>query len=136
MPGLFHLLPFQIPQAKAQEAQSKSELEEMSVTELKDLLDSSADDYVLIDVRNPNEYQIAQIEGATLIPLPDIENGDGVSKVKDLLNGKSRLIAHCKMGGRSAKALQILKQSGIEGINVTGGIAAWSKEVDSSVPLY
>ena len=125
-----------IPQAQAQEAQSKSELEEMSVTALKELLDSSADDYVLIDVRNPNEYQIAQIEGATLIPLPDIENGDGVSKVKDLLNGKSRLIAHCKMGGRSAKALQILKQSGIDGINVTGGIAAWSKEVDSSVPLY
>ena len=125
-----------IPQAQAQEAQSKSELEEMSVTALKELLDSSADDYVLIDVRNPNEYQIAQIEGATLIPLPEIEDGDGVSKVKDLLNGKSRLIAHCKMGGRSAKALQILKQSGIDGINVTGGIAAWSKEVDSSVPLY
>ncbi len=125
-----------IPQAQAEAAQSESELQEMNVSELKALLDSDADDYLLIDVRNPNEYQIAQIEGATLIPLPDIEDGDGVSKVKDLLNGKSRLIAHCKMGGRSAKALQILKKSGLEGINVKGGIAAWSKEVDSSVPLY
>lgn len=125
-----------IPQAKAEEAKSATELQEMTVTELKTLLDSSADDYVLIDVRNPNEYQIAKIPNAVLIPLPDIENGDGVAKVKDLLQGKSRLIAHCKLGGRSAKALQILKEAGIEGINVKGGIAAWSKEVDSSVPEY
>lgn len=125
-----------IPQAKAEAEKTESELLEMTVSELKALLDSDADDYVLIDVRNPNEYQIAQIEGATLIPLPEIEDGDGVAKVKELLNGKKRLIAHCKLGGRSAKALQILKESGIEGINVKGGIAAWSKEVDSSVPLY
>jgi adenylyltransferase/sulfurtransferase len=125
-----------IPQAQAQAAKSESELQEMTVTELKTLLDSDADDYILIDVRNPNEYQIAKIPKAVLIPLPDIEDGDGVAKVKELLQGKSRLIAHCKLGGRSAKALQILKQSGIEGINVKGGIAAWSKEVDSSVPEY
>lgn len=125
-----------IPQAQAQEAAEKQQLPEMTVTELKALLDSDADDYVLIDVRNPNEYQIAQIPKAVLIPLPDIEDGDGVVKVKELINGKQRLIAHCKLGGRSAKALQILKQSGIEGINVVGGIAAWSQEVDSSVPLY
>ena len=125
-----------IPQAQAEAEKSESELQEMSVTELKALLDSNADDYVLIDVRNPNEYQIAQIDGATLIPLPEIEDGDGIAKVKELVNGKRRLIAHCKMGGRSAKALQILKQSGIEGINVKGGITAWSKEVDTSVPLY
>ncbi|WP_017295507.1 molybdopterin-synthase adenylyltransferase MoeB [Geminocystis herdmanii] len=125
-----------IPQAKAEEAKDANELQEMTVTELKTLLDSSADDYVLIDVRNPNEYQIAQIPQAVLIPLPDIEDGDGVAKVKELVTGKARLIAHCKLGGRSAKALQILKQAGIEGINVKGGISAWSKEVDSSVPEY
>lgn len=125
-----------IPQAQAEEAKSATDLEEMTVTELKALLDSSADDYVLIDVRNPNEYQIAKIPEAVLIPLPDIEDGDGVAKVKELVAGKTRLIAHCKLGGRSAKALQILKQAGIEGINIKGGIAAWSKEVDSSVPEY
>jgi len=55
--------------------------------------------------------------------------------VKQLTNGH-RLIAHCKMGGRSAKALQILKDAGIEGTNLKGGIRAWSQEVDSSVPEY
>lgn len=124
-----------IPQAKAQEAQQQMETPEMTVKELKALLDSSADDYVLIDVRNPNEYEIAKIPGAVLIPLPDIENGSGVEKVKELVNGH-RLIAHCKMGGRSAKALGILKQAGIEGTNVKGGIAAWSREVDPNVPEY
>ena len=111
-------------------------MQEMTVQELKQLLDSNAEDYVLLDVRNPHEYEIAKIPGAVLIPLPDIENGDGVAKVKELLNGH-KPVAHCKMGGRSAKALGILKeQAGIEGINVTGGITAWSREVDPSVPEY
>ena len=122
-----------IPQAKA--AESNMNLPEMSVTELKQLIDSGAEDYVLLDVRNPNEYQIAQIPGSVLIPLGEIESGEGVAKVKELVNGH-RLIAHCKLGGRSAKALAILKDAGIEGTNVKGGIKAWSQEVDSSVPEY
>lgn len=124
-----------IPQAKAEEAKQQMEMPEMTVKELKQLLDSGADDFVLIDVRNPHEYEIANIPGAVLVPLPDIEKGEGVTKIKEMLNGH-RLIAHCKMGGRSAKALGILKQQGIEGINVKGGITAWSREVDSSVPEY
>jgi sulfur-carrier protein adenylyltransferase/sulfurtransferase len=124
-----------IPQAKAQEANQQMQIPEMTVTELKQLIDSGAKDFVLLDVRNPNEYQIAQIPGSVLVPLPDIENGNGVEKVKELLNGH-RLIAHCKMGGRSAKALGILKEAGIEGINLKGGITAWSQEVDPSVPQY
>lgn len=116
-----------------QEASQK--IPEMTVTELKQLIDSGAKDFVLLDVRNPNEYQIAQIPGSVLVPLPDIEAGKGVEKVKELLNGH-KLIAHCKMGGRSAKALGILKEAGIEGINVKGGITAWSQEVDPSVPQY
>ncbi|WP_414753778.1 molybdopterin-synthase adenylyltransferase MoeB [Anabaena sp. CCY 9910] len=124
-----------IPQAKAAEAQKMQEIQEMTVTQLKELLDSGAKDFVLLDVRNPNEYEIAKIPGSVLIPLPDIENGNGVAKVKEALNGH-RLIAHCKMGGRSAKALAILKESGIVGTNVKGGITAWSREVDPSVPEY
>jgi sulfur-carrier protein adenylyltransferase/sulfurtransferase len=124
-----------IPQAKAEEAKQQMEIPEMTVQELKQLLDSGTDDFVLLDVRNPHEYEIAKIEGSVLVPLPDIENGEGVTKVKELLNGH-RLIAHCKMGGRSAKALGILKEAGIEGTNVKGGITAWSKEVDPSVPTY
>jgi sulfur-carrier protein adenylyltransferase/sulfurtransferase len=124
-----------IPQAQAAEAEQQSMLAEMTVTELKQLIDSGADDFVLIDVRNPNEYEIAKIPGSILIPLPDIENGKGIEQVKAALNGH-RLIAHCKMGGRSAKALAILKEAGIEGTNVKGGIQAWSREVDSSVLEY
>ena len=124
-----------IPQAQAEEAKQQMEIQEMTVKELKALLDSSAKDFVLLDVRNPHEYEIARIPGSVLVPLPDIENGDGVAKVKELLNGH-RLIAHCKMGGRSAKALAILKEAGITGTNVKGGINAWSQEVDASVPQY
>ncbi|WP_414544024.1 molybdopterin-synthase adenylyltransferase MoeB [Nostoc sp. CCY0012] len=124
-----------IPQAKAEEAKQQMEMSEMTVKELKELLDSGAKDFVLLDVRNPHEYEIAKIPGSVLIPLPDIENGDGVAKVKEILNGH-RLIAHCKLGGRSAKALGILKEAGIEGTNVKGGINAWSKEIDPSVPEY
>ncbi|QLE55281.1 molybdopterin-synthase adenylyltransferase MoeB [Nostoc sp. TCL26-01] len=124
-----------IPQAKAAEAQQQQEIQEMTVIQLKELLDSGAKDFVLLDVRNPNEYEIAKIPGSVLVPLPEIENGTGVAKVKEVLNGH-RLIAHCKMGGRSAKALAILKEFGIVGTNVKGGITAWSREVDSSVPEY
>jgi len=124
-----------IPQAKAQEANQQMQIAEMTVIELKELIDSGAKDFLLLDVRNPNEYEIGQIPGSVLVPLPDIENGKGVEKVKELLNGH-RLIAHCKMGGRSAKALGILKEAGIDGINVKGGITAWSQQVDPSVPQY
>jgi len=124
-----------IPQAKAEEAKRQMEISEMSVQELKELLDSNADDFVLLDVRNPNEYEIAKIPGSVLVPLPDIESGQGIAQVKELVNGH-RLIAHCKLGGRSAKALSILKEAGIAGTNVKGGITAWSREVDPSVPEY
>lgn len=124
-----------IPQSKAQEANQQMQIAEMTVLELKELIDSGAKNFLLLDVRNPNEYQIAQIPGSVLVSLPDIENGKGVEKVKELLNGH-QLIAHCKMGGRSAKALGILKEAGIDGINVKGGITAWSQQVDPSVPQY
>jgi molybdopterin/thiamine biosynthesis adenylyltransferase/rhodanese-related sulfurtransferase len=124
-----------VTQAKAEEEQRQKEMSEMTVQELKQLFDSGATDYVLLDVRNPNEYEIAKLPGSVLVPLSDIENGKGVEKVKEMLNGH-RLIVHCKLGGRSAKALGILKDAGIEGTNVKGGIDAWSKEVDPSVPEY
>ncbi|BAZ68301.1 MAG: molybdopterin-synthase adenylyltransferase MoeB [Pelatocladus maniniholoensis HA4357-MV3] len=124
-----------IPQAQAEEAKQQMELSEMTVQELKQLLDGGSDNFVLLDVRNPHEYEIAKIPGSVLVPLPDIENGEGVNKVQELVNGH-RLIVHCKSGMRSAKALGILKQAGIDGTNVKGGILAWSKEVDPSVPTY
>jgi sulfur-carrier protein adenylyltransferase/sulfurtransferase len=124
-----------IPQAKAEEAKQQMDMSEMTVQELKQLFDSGAKDFVLLDVRNPHEYEIAKIPGSVLVPLPDIEAGSGVGQVKELLNGH-RLVVHCKSGARSAKALGILKEAGIDGTNVKGGILAWSKEIDSSVPSY
>ena len=124
-----------IPQAQAAEAQAKAAIAEMTVADLKQLMDTKADDVLLLDVREPHEYEIAQIAGAVLVPLPEIENGDGIEKVKSLLNGH-QLVVHCKGGVRSAKALNLLKQHGIEGTNVKGGILAWSREIDASVPQY
>jgi adenylyltransferase/sulfurtransferase len=124
-----------IPQAKAEEEKRKMEIPEISVHELKEMIDNGADAFVIIDVRNLNEYEIAKIPGSILVPLPDIEEGTGLEKVKQLAQ-EHRIIAHCKMGGRSAKALSILREAGVEGINVKGGIAAWSREVDPSVPEY
>ena len=123
-----------IPQAQAEAAKQQNALAEMSVQDLKQLMDNGSN-FVLLDVRNPNEYEIAKIPGSVLIPLSEIEDGSGINKVKELVNGH-RLIAHCKLGGRSAKALGILKEAGIEGTNLKGGITAWSQEIDSNVPQY
>ena len=110
-------------------------VESISVGELKTLLDAGGDDIVLIDVRMPQEAEIATIPGAVLVPLDQIENGTAIAQVRELAAGK-RLYAHCKLGGRSAKALIALKREGIDGINVSGGIDAWSQEVDPSVQRY
>lgn len=124
-----------IPQAKEAETKQKQDIEEINVKELKQLIDSGKEDFVLVDVRNPNEYEIARIPGAILIPLPDIEKGPGIDKVKELANGHN-LIVHCKMGGRSAWALSLLKEAGVKGKNLVGGINAWSQEIDPNVPMY
>ena len=110
-------------------------VDNISVTELKALLDSGAEDVLLLDVRNPPEAEIATIPGAVLVPLDQIESGAALEQVRELAAGK-RLFAHCKLGGRSAKALIALKREGINGINVAGGIDAWSQEVDASVQRY
>ncbi|MEB3270548.1 MAG: molybdopterin-synthase adenylyltransferase MoeB [Synechococcus sp.] len=107
----------------------------ISVTELRDLLQAETDDLLLLDVRNPPESEIAVIPGALLIPLDQIESGVAVERIRELTAGR-RLYVHCKLGGRSAKALIALRRHGIEGINVAGGIHAWSQEVDPSVPQY
>ncbi|MBM5821950.1 MAG: molybdopterin-synthase adenylyltransferase MoeB [Cyanobacteria bacterium K_Offshore_surface_m2_011] len=107
----------------------------ISVSELKTLLDGSQDDLLLLDVRNPPEAEIAVIPGAVLVPLDRIESGEAIEEVRRLASGK-RLYVHCKLGGRSAKALIALGRHGIDGVNVQGGIDAWSQEVDTDVPRY
>ena len=105
--------------------------EEISATELKRKMDAG-EDVQLVDVRNPDEYAFAKIPGAKLIPLGEI-----VKRMGELDPGRE-LILQCKMGGRSAKALEMLKAAGYEGEmkNLRGGITAWSNEVDPKVPKY
>ena len=107
----------------------------ITVAELQTIIEGQVEDFLLLDVRNPQEAEIAVIPGAVLVPLDRIESGEAVDEVRRLAEGK-KLYVHCKMGGRSAKALIALGRHGIEGVNVAGGIDAWSEEVDPSVPRY
>src|ERR1700730_15370961 len=87
--------------------------------------------FVLIDVREPHEYQICRIPNAKLIPLRDLP------KRVNELNSADEIVAHCKSGVRSAKAVDFLKQAGFRKVrNLKGGILAWSDKVDPSVPKY
>ena len=107
----------------------------ISVIELKALLESSAGDVALLDVRNPAEAEVATIPGATLIPLAQIESGDALIQIRELAADR-RLLVHCKLGGRSARAVELLAQQGIDATNVSGGIDAWSQQVDPGVARY
>jgi molybdopterin/thiamine biosynthesis adenylyltransferase/rhodanese-related sulfurtransferase/molybdopterin converting factor small subunit len=99
-------------------------------TEVKAKMDRG-DQFVLIDVREPHEYQICSIPNAKLIPL-----GDLPKRVNEL-DSADEIIAHCKSGMRSAKAVEFLKQAGFRKVrNMKGGILAWSDKVDPTVPKY
>jgi len=106
-------------------------LEEITATELNDLVKNNGE-VQIIDVREPHEYEIAKIPNTKLIPL-----GEVVNRAKEIDSSRTAII-HCKAGGRSAKAIEALKNAGFTGklINLKGGITAWSDEVDSSVQKY
>ena len=103
---------------------------EITVQELKGKLDRREDVYVL-DVREPNEYQICRIEGSTLIPL-----GELASRTAELDRNRE-MVVHCKMGGRSAKAVALLQERGFtRARNLKGGILEWIDRVDPSQSKY
>lgn len=104
---------------------------EITATELKERLDRG-DDVQVIDVREPNEYEIARIPDSKLIPL-----GQVVGRMSEI-DPNRETVVHCKMGGRSARAIEALKHAGFTGhlVNLKGGITAWSNEVDPNVPKY
>jgi adenylyltransferase/sulfurtransferase len=107
-------------------------MREISASELAELR-KRGEPFLLIDVRQPEEWQRARIEGARLIPL-----GELPARVAELADWKERrVVAHCHHGGRSAKACEILAAAGFTDLtNVVGGIDAWSLTVDPSVPRY
>ena len=106
-------------------------MQEISATELKQRLDAG-EDIQIIDVRQPDEFAFAKIEGTKLIPL-----GEVISRM-DEIDESRETVVHCKMGGRSAKAIEALQRAGFKGslTNLVGGITAWSNEVDARVPKY
>ena len=105
---------------------------ETTVDELKRMLDANAPVFVL-DVREPQEFQICRIPGTTLIPLGQLPAR--IAEVPAAAAGRP-IVVHCKMGGRSAKAVGVLREHGIEATNLTGGILAWIDRVDPSLPKY
>lgn len=106
-------------------------MEEITATELKRRMDAG-DDIQLIDVRQPDEYAFAKIEGARLIPL-----GELMKRLGEIDESKETVV-HCHLGGRSARAIEALQRAGFKGDlkNLKGGITAWSDEVDPTIPKY
>lgn len=106
-------------------------MQEITATELKAKMDAG-ENIQLIDVRQPDENAFARIEGAKLIPL-----GEVIARMSEI-DASRETVVHCKMGGRSAKAIMALMQAGFAGSlsNLVGGITAWSNDVDPRVPKY
>ncbi len=103
---------------------------EITPVELKKKMDAH-EPFVLVDVREPHEYQICRIPGSKLIPLGE------VPKRMSELDSANEIVVHCKSGMRSAKAVDLLMKAGFLKIhNLKGGILAWSDQVDPSVPKY
>ena len=104
----------------------------ITATELKEMLDRK-DDIFLIDVREPNEYEIVSIPGATLIPKDQFLTGVALEKLPQ----DKRIVLHCKSGARSAEALAVVKNAGFsDAVHVGGGVLAWVNQVDPSLPTY
>ena len=106
-------------------------MQEITATELKKRMDEGRD-IQLVDVRQPDEYTFAKIEGAKLIPLGEI------MRRMDELDDSKELILQCKAGGRSAHAIDFLTRAGYQGqmANLKGGITAWSNDVNPKIPKY
>jgi adenylyltransferase/sulfurtransferase len=105
-------------------------LAETTVDELKSRLDRG-DTLFILDVRNPEEFQICRIPGSTLLPLPELPRRVGE------LDKQREMVVHCKSGVRSQRAIAFLRQQGFTKLsNLKGGILAWADRIDKSMPKY
>jgi adenylyltransferase/sulfurtransferase len=104
----------------------------ITAAELKDLIDADKD-FLLVDVREPAEYEIVKIPGSVLIPKGDIVSGQALATLPQ----DRPIVLHCKTGVRSAEALAALKQAGFrDATHVQGGVIAWVNQIDPSLPSY
>ena len=106
---------------------------QMSAEELYNSITINSSNVLLIDVRSQSEYEHDRIPHAISIPLMEIEQGRGIEQIQLMLEQR-QLIAYCTIGKRSQKALTHLKQAGISGSNLKGGIQAWHRFVESAQP--
>ncbi|MCH8890472.1 MAG: molybdopterin-synthase adenylyltransferase MoeB [Myxococcales bacterium] len=112
--------------------EAEAEIVELSAAAVH-AMQARDDDFLLLDVRQPDELMRARIEGSKLIPLGELE--DRIAEIRDW---KERpVVVHCHHGGRSAKACKLLGDAGFNRVtNLTGGIEAWSLTVDADIPRY
>jgi molybdopterin/thiamine biosynthesis adenylyltransferase/rhodanese-related sulfurtransferase len=104
----------------------------ISVTELKNKIEGK-ENFLLIDVREPSEFEIVRIPGSVLIPKQGFLDGSALAGLPQ----DKPIILHCKSGVRSAECLAILKSAGFaDATHVSGGVVAWAKQIDTSLPVY
>jgi adenylyltransferase/sulfurtransferase len=116
----------------SEDAQKAAAGSTITATELKDMLDRH-DDIFLVDVREPNEYEIVSIPGAVLIPKGEFLSGAALEHLPQ----DKRIVLHCKSGARSAECLAVVKDAGFsDAVHVGGGVLAWINQVDPSLPAY
>ncbi|WP_426244906.1 adenylyltransferase/sulfurtransferase MoeZ [Nocardioides sp. LHG3406-4] len=122
--------------AVSEEAADAAAGSTISVVQLEHMLKERAEgtrDFVLVDVREPNEYEINKIPGSVLIPKADFLNGSALEQ----LPSDKQIVMHCKTGVRSAETLAIVKGAGYaDAVHVGGGVVAWVNQVDPSQPSY
>jgi sulfur-carrier protein adenylyltransferase/sulfurtransferase len=122
--------------AVSEEAADAAAGSTISVSQLEIMLkerDAGDRDFVLVDVREPNEYEINKIPGSVLIPKGDFLNGSALEK----LPSDKQVVMHCKTGVRSAETLAIVKGAGYaDAVHVGGGVVAWVNQIDPSQPSY
>ena len=121
------------PAAQAAASAALPPEQEIAVEDLKKTQDRR-EPLFLLDVREPQEFQICRIPGSTLIPLGDLPN-----RLGELPSGPGAppIVVHCKMGGRSAKAVKLLRERGFtQARNLSGGILAWIDRIDPALPKY
>jgi adenylyltransferase/sulfurtransferase len=108
----------------------------ISVVTLKGWLDErdkGERDFVLVDVREPNEFEINRIPGSVLIPKGEFLNGSALGELPQ----DKQVVLHCKSGVRSAEALAVVKGAGFaDAVHVGGGVVAWVDQIDPSQPAY
>jgi molybdopterin/thiamine biosynthesis adenylyltransferase/rhodanese-related sulfurtransferase len=111
----------------------------ITVAQLEHMLkerDEGGRDFVLVDVREPNEYEINKIPGSVLIPKGDFLNGSAIEQLPSVDSGK-QVVMYCKTAVRSAETLAIVKGAGYsDAVHVGGGVAAWVRQIDPSQPAY